>query len=67
LTMTKNVYTNDIFNDHKERMDDDGKKEDDQLGYYLTVLNEPFWQKYGEDEEGNDLLRGQYIEWGKID
>jgi hypothetical protein len=31
------------------------------------VLNEPFWQKYGEDEEGNDLLRGQYIEWGKID
>jgi hypothetical protein len=67
MTMTKNVYTNDIYNDLKVRMDADGNKENDQLGYYLTVLNEPFWQKYGEDEEGNDLLRGQYIKWGKID
>jgi hypothetical protein len=65
-TRTRSVYLNDIRNDHRDAMDQDDGKHNDQLGYYLSVLNEPFMQKYGEDESGNDLQREQYIEWGKI-
>jgi len=66
VTRTKNVFTNDIRNDHLAKMDADDKKTDNQLGYYLTILNEPFSQKYGEDEDGYDLQWEQYIEWDKI-
>jgi len=66
LTRTRTVYMNDIRNDQKAKMNADDGKHDDQLGYYLSVLNEPFMQKYGEDTEGNDLLCAQYLEWRTV-
>jgi hypothetical protein len=63
----RTVSLNDIRNDQKSEMKKDNGKFTDQLGYRLTILNEPEKQLYGVDAEGNDVYRDQYIVWKKMD
>jgi hypothetical protein len=63
---SRTVPVNDIRNDQKAAMQKDNGKHDDQLGYRLVLLEEPLKEKYGETDDGQDLVREQYLQWTKV-